>query len=353
MIKIYEYLSKYDNNSANQIYYGMELFSNSFDDGLAFLQREIQSKAQLGDYDAIDEINGICKQIKRIKNGMNQLLDQMAKEKKPDAFDEEYDIIDENENIDYSQCLVNTNDRHSLDEDFEYKRPCGFLLNGKRYNADNWQEMLISVCSELAKLNRSLLESFVISLDFKGKKINYFGKRHVHGKNKKIPGTDIYVWINLSANAIKNLIRKILVAFGIKPSVFFVFFRADYSQLHMDNFVISDPGKTDSNSNDMKIGKYVRCKLQELADRKYHFSNEELSVLLDKDKTKTTFGIRLPFFKKVDITSNLDIQRKDHTGNYRYWKDVYYFNEQYFLVCSQWFEYNRVKFESWLEKLEK
>lgn len=97
----------------------------------------------------------------------------------------------------------------------------------------------------------------------------------------------------------------------------------------------------------------MRYKLQELADRKYCFSDEEISMLLDKDKTKATFGIRLPFFKKVDITSNLDAQRKDHTGNYRYWKDIYYFNEQYFLVCSQWFEYNRTKFENWFEWLKK
>lgn len=362
IIDVYKYLLSCDSSSANNIYYGMELFYNSFDDGLAFLKNTMQKLIQSGNYEDIDKVNDICKKIRIIQSELSHVLDvaatlnaEITDEKDQNiSYEEEIDnsLYMKSEIIDYSQYVVDTNKKHSLDEDYEHKRPCGYMVNGRRYEADNWQDVLVNLCSILAKENNGLLQSFVESPRFKGRKIKYFANVHVPKKNKKIPGTEVYVWINMSANGIKNLIRKILIEFGIKPSTFYIYLRADYSSLHTEDMKQENSEQALAVASGMKIGKYVRNKIRELSDKHFNFSDEDLSDLLSKEKTRQIFGIRLPFFKRIDINKNLDVQRKDHTGNYRYWKDVYYFNGQYFLVCSQWFEYNRERFDKWISKLE-
>lgn len=357
ILEIYKHLNECDEKSARNIYYGMELFTNCFDDGLVFLQNQIQFLAKSGDYDEIDKANSFCKKIKQIQVEMSQVLDRMVSLTQEnddiDVEEQDLDIEIAAQNIDYSRFVVDTNEKHSLDENFEHKRPYGYMLLEKKYCADNWQKILVSVCAELAKINHGLLESFVNNPMFQGRKVKYFGTAPEKRKNKKIPGTQLYVWINLSANGIKQLIRKMLVEFGIKPSTFYIYLRADYSDLHMkDSKDFDDNGMSEPMSSDMKIGRYVRNVMRELADKNYHFSAEELGALLDKEKTKRLFGIRLPFFKKVDPNANIDVQRMDHTGNYRYWKEVYKFNGKSFLICSQWFEYNRERFEKWLLKIK-
>lgn len=360
---VYRYLLSCDSSSAHNIYYGMELFYNSFDDGLAFLKSTMQELIRTGNYEDIDKVNDICKKIRTIQNELSHVLDVAAtlntetvnEDDLTFSYNEEMDesLCMMPENVDYSKYIVDTNEQHSLDEDYEHKRPCGYMVNGIRYEAGNWQDVLLNLCSTLSKENNGLLQSFVENSRFKGRKIRYFSNVHVPKKNKKIPGTDVYVWINMSANGIKNLIRKILIEFGIKPSTFYIYLRADYSSFHTEDMKQENNEQALAMASGMKIGKYVRTKIRELSDKRFNFSNEDLSDLLSKERTKQIFGIRLPFFKRIDINANLDVQRKDHTGNYRYWKDVFYFNGQHFLMCSQWFEYNRERFDKWISKIEK
>lgn len=85
-------------------------------------------------------------------------------------------------------------------------------------------------------------------------------------QRKKIPGTDVYVWVNMSANGIKDLIRKILIEFGIKPSTFYIYLRADYSSLHTEDMNQENNKQSLAAASGIKIGKYVRNRIRELAE---------------------------------------------------------------------------------------
>ncbi len=273
---VYKYLLSCDSSSAHNIYYGMELFYNSFDDGLAFLKNTMQKLIQSGNYEDIDKVNDICKKISIIQGELNHILDTVSTLNAEDingqsqnvSYEEETDdsLYMKSEIIDYSQYVVDAEKKHSLDEDYEYKRPCGFMVNERRYKADNWQDVLVNLCSALAKEDNGLLSSFVEHPRFKGRKIRYFSNVHMPKKNKKIPGTDVYVWVNMSANGIKDLIRKILIEFGIKPSTFYIYLRADYSSLHTEDMNQENNKQSLAAASGIKIGKYVRNRIRELAE---------------------------------------------------------------------------------------
>lgn len=57
----------------------------------------------------------------------------------------------------------------------------------------------------------------------KGRKVSYFSRNFVDRKNEKIKNLDIYVWTNLSANSIRNLIRKLMRKFDIKITDYYIY----------------------------------------------------------------------------------------------------------------------------------
>lgn len=60
---------------------------------------------------------------------------------------------------------------------------------------------------------------------------------------------------------------------------------------------------------------------------------------------------KYPFFKSVDLSIDLSIQRRDNTGRGRYWKKVYYFNGQPYILTSQWYEESKKSFIEWYNAL--
>lgn len=372
-LEIYKYLNSYDAKSAGNIYYGLELFLNSFDDSLVSLNNKISVLAEAGEYSSIGEVSKICEKIKKIQNEINGLINNMTLSDMENNNSEKdnteitvntVSVISENSpevtirtsKTDYNKYLVDTNEVHYLNENFENKRPCAYMFKEKRYLANTWREMLISVCVRLSKENYSLFQSFINNPNFKSAKRSYFSLNHIYGENDKIPETNIYIRRNINSNTITNIIKKMLIEFNINPSTFYIYLRADYSDLHNnsnDNIQIkpSDNNETEqieSGIQQMKIGEYVKMKMQKLSDAKYNFQPEMLSALLDRSKTKKMFGLYYPFLQKIDLNKNLDSQYSS-----RYWKDIFYFNKHCFFICSQWFNYNRKNFEQWIKEIEK
>lgn len=366
-LEIYKYLNSYDAKSAGNIYYGLELFLNSFNDSLASLNNKISVLAEAGEYASIGEVSMICEKIKKIQNEMNELINSMILsdlENNNSEKDSTESVISENSTesiahttrIDYNKYIVDTNEVHYLNENFENKRPIAYMLNNRRYLSNTWREMLISVCVKLSKENYSVFHSFVNNPSFKGTKKSYFSVNHIYGENDRIPETDIYLCRNINSNTITSIIKKMLIEFNINPSTFYIYLRADYSDLHNnadDNYETKLSGnneseQTESETQQMKVGEYVKMKMQKLSDEKYNFQPEILSALLDRAKTKQIFGLYYPFLQKIDLNKNLSGQYSS-----RYWKDIFYFNKQCFFICSQWYDYNRKKFEQWIKEIEK
>ena len=55
---------------------------------------------------------------------------------------------------------------------------------------------------------------------------------HVPQKNKSIPGKNLYVWINNSANLIASIMQRMLEEYNIPMQDFTIYLRRDLSELH-------------------------------------------------------------------------------------------------------------------------
>lgn len=309
-----------------------------------YKERKIQEAEKIQPY--LTEIIDVQKQIEDIMNLFAE--NNKYEEDMDDEIDEEETL--KKEKVDYTLYEENRDKPHLITENFKHKKICAFMLEGKKYTVKNWQDALVTLCEILSERDAGKFEKFIDMDEFCGRKVKYFGKVYVANRNCLIDGTDIYVWINLSANYIRTVMRKVLKQFKINTNSFYIFLRADYTALHKDNVekdvVVSD------NLNEEKIGKYVRNKMHELEQKKYDFDVDVLAALLDKDKTKRLIGINLPFFKEYDKNLDINSQVKDSKGYGRYWKELYRFNGREFFITSQWFDYNRNGFEEWYNELK-
>jgi len=103
-------------------------------------------------------------------------------------------------------------------ESYTGKSVSAFTLRGKRYEVKSWKDMLIRICNIVYGEQRDKFERV---LTLRGRKKPYFTKNPKELRApKRIPGTDVYVETNLSANAIVELSRKILSLLGYNENEF-------------------------------------------------------------------------------------------------------------------------------------
>lgn len=113
---------------------------------------------------------------------------------------------------------------------------------------------------------------------------------------------------------------------------------------------VSKPQQSNENDNEIKIGQFVRNALIHLIeDDKVTF--EMIGWLCDKKYCKETFDINLPMLKKLETGVPLSDQRKVN-GYDRYWKDVVTIKGLKYIVCNDWYDRNRGKFEYWLQTVD-
>lgn len=105
---------------------------------------------------------------------------------------------------------------HSLDEDFTYKRPYGFTLEGRAYlDLRTWRTLYVRLCQLLVERDR---EHF----------LKQFGTHNQSALRSPYKVTDdIFVETHYSANAIRDNIRALLEHFDIDPAEFVVYLRED------------------------------------------------------------------------------------------------------------------------------
>lgn len=119
--------------------------------------------------------------------------------------------------------------RHELGEDFSYKRPYGFILNGTAVkNLVTWRKML----QEMIKvLSRSDKETF-LKLPDSDRFLSNRGLRYISRDPNDLRlaseiAEGIYVEANLSANSVRNIMVKLLEEFGLKVSDLAIYLRQD------------------------------------------------------------------------------------------------------------------------------
>jgi len=107
-------------------------------------------------------------------------------------------------------------------------------------------------------------------------------------------------------------------------------------------------------SDDIKVGKYIRRKLRELSQSGFEFSDKQVDDMCDITWSRNTFSYNriLPFAKFAVLDgSDISEQAKDENGHARYWTKVFKFGKHNLLIISQWYAKDKDSFDAWHESL--
>lgn len=221
-----EFLKKELPMKTNELLDTYDLLTMVYDEIYDEISSKITESMEKRDIKSAQKFISFCEVIDKFKNNINEDSSLFFDE---DTINYEDDTIQDEES---ENCTIDSEIAHTLYDDFTYTKACGFVFKGKRYRTKNLKEVLLKLCEILAKEDKSKIISFVEDPTMKGRKITYFGYKSVieNGKvkNERINGTEIYVWINLSCNQIRNIIRRILSKYNYKCDDVKIYLKGDY-----------------------------------------------------------------------------------------------------------------------------
>jgi hypothetical protein len=99
-----------------------------------------------------------------------------------------------------------------------------------------------------------------------------------------------------------------------------------------------------------RIGEHVRRTMAQLA-ASGRLTAPIVGDLLDPRYCKARFNLGYPFLKPVDQNAPLSTQGMDRISHRRYWKRPLKIAGHEFLMCSQWFVWQRPAFDAWVREL--
>jgi hypothetical protein len=132
---------------------------------------------------------------------------------------------------------LNRDEPHLLDENFTYKRPYGFVLNGRgTTGVTTWQRLYELVCKQLVARDEKRFRSLEDHPEFVSNRGHHtVTEDHTALRNALAIASNLYIEANLSANGIRDVIRRLLIVFDIPTNQLQIFLRED-----------RDAGKRDS-----------------------------------------------------------------------------------------------------------
>ena len=135
----------------------------------------------------------------------------------------------------YADYIVDNNVEHTLYENFTHKRPFAFRINEKQIvEVKTWQEMLKKIVELLISLDSSKFLAFEHARGMNGKKNKYISVKSESMRKPQLILNQVYIETNMSGNGIRNLILKMLKAYGFKATDYKVYFRADYTEINKE-----------------------------------------------------------------------------------------------------------------------
>lgn len=118
---------------------------------------------------------------------------------------------------------------HTLAEDFRYKRPLAFTLGGVPFDGTStWSQVYETLCRHLSSTNPSIFEALPTNSVFVSNRGNkYFSRDASDLRIHRDFGRGVLAETNLSANQIRDNIKRVIVAFGLAEKEFAVYLRED------------------------------------------------------------------------------------------------------------------------------
>lgn len=142
--------------------------------------------------------------------------------------EEESGLDDQQRNERIIQQL-NREEPHSLHEDFTYKRPHGFILAGQGTSGiTTWRRFYEIFCQLLLRRDRDRFHALTENPNFISTRGHHsFSRDPEQLRSASQVGDEIYAEINLSANSIRDCIRKLLDTFDIPTDELKLYLRED------------------------------------------------------------------------------------------------------------------------------
>ncbi len=124
---------------------------------------------------------------------------------------------------------LNREEPRSIDEDLTFKRPHGFILDGQAtVGITTWRRVFELVCRQLLRRDPDRFHGLPDHPDFISTRGHHgFSRNPVELRSAGLIGDGIYAEINLSANDLRNTIRRLLEAFDIPMDRLQLFLRED------------------------------------------------------------------------------------------------------------------------------
>jgi len=124
---------------------------------------------------------------------------------------------------------LNRDEPHSLDEEFTYKRPHGFILAGQATSGiTTWQRLYELVCRQLYQRDAGRFVSLIEHPEFISNRGHHSVTRDPGSLRKALDVEQgLFVECNLSANGIRDMLRRLLAVFEIEWNQLRLFLRQD------------------------------------------------------------------------------------------------------------------------------
>lgn len=225
--EIMKFLDEYFPEKMAEISYSLELVKEVIDDTEDEVNEKVAKLTKDKKYDKVRDFLDKLEGIEAYQAEINKLLDRIKKLGDNSEVDKELP--------NYEEYRVDNKIVHTLDEDFVNKRPYAFALEGDGKRVTTWTAMLRETCQLLTEKGQDTFINFITDPEMQGKKRSYFaydGEEMNSPLKIKVGTEEVYVESHLSANGIRDLIKKILDRYEIKIDNYNVYFRADYSELH-------------------------------------------------------------------------------------------------------------------------
>ncbi len=124
---------------------------------------------------------------------------------------------------------LNREEPHSLDEEFTFKRPHGFILDGQGTTGiTTWRRLYELLCQQLLRRDPGRFHTLPDNPGFISNRGNRsFARDAAELRLASLIGDGIHAEINLSANMVRDLVRRLLTVFEIPAERLQLFLRQD------------------------------------------------------------------------------------------------------------------------------
>ncbi len=118
---------------------------------------------------------------------------------------------------------------HSIDEDLTFKRPHGFILDGRAAaGVATWSRVFLLICRELHRRDPLRFGKLPEEPDYVSNRGHHlFTHDPTHPRKPQEIAQGLYAETNLSANGLRDVVRKLLTTFEIPKDRLQLFLRED------------------------------------------------------------------------------------------------------------------------------